>query len=199
MSEFTDLVAIIVHCVDEDEPLPLHVVVALANGRLEAMWAKSSDPNSMGKLMVLTYAELPAALAVQVAERAAQKIAKPVEPWAEDRIDNILRELHYQLVGTSDNSIREIERDVERYGTTKAISQRQRFAWHAISTAITAVRHETEELEPGYYRYTSGITNSVIDTVYHAWAASVPGEWLADLLRPFGPPSLERIVQRLTR
>jgi hypothetical protein len=171
MSEFSDLVASVVRCADEIEQLPLYVVVAFSNGRLEAMWAKSHDPNAMAKLLVLTYADLPASLAVDIAERAAQKIAKPT--WDEDRVDKIIRELGYQLDGISYSSILEIEGDAERYSRTKGLSQRQRSAWYAISSAITAVRFQTEELEPGEHRYMSGITSKVTDTVYHAWTASV--------------------------
>jgi hypothetical protein len=155
------------------------------------MWANSNEPTAMGKLLWIANTPLPTALAVQIAERAAQEL---MDTRAPGPVDAIMRKLERHLAGQSDDSIFEISHDVEneQAGTTG----RTRSAWATLYSAAEAVRlHWRPELQP-MYRLRMGM-RAVVDTAYHARAAGVPSEWLADLLRPFGPPSLERIIEAL--
>ncbi len=199
-SEFADLVAVIDGCVNRREPLPLATTLALSNGRLEAMWAKSRDPAPMVTLLHDFWVELPVVLALVVAARAGTKI--PSTNPDDSHVAALLRELDqcFHRVGGA-MTIEAIKRAVDYHMADPRVQRAPtavpRMAWEAIAKAVKAVKAAMDANGSQFNEL--DVQDYVLNVFEYAVIAGGAKPWLADRLRPFGPPSLERIVESLHR
>ncbi len=194
MSEFLDLAQLIVDCSVDGEPLPLDVAVAIANGGLEQLWARSREHEPMSMMLKLLHhpAPLPTAVAVRVAKRAVDRLPSRARSYLEnERIQAALRELEtLSAAPHSRDRWVALEREIEILASCARPSEcteAHTAAWDAVSVAMRAVGHPEERL-PEFG------ADPVLAVVDYASEAEVPTAWLAAELRPFGPPSLEQIV-----
>ncbi len=196
MSEFADLVKAIARCQIDRQALPLHVVVALSGGRLEEMWARSRDVMIMNLLLRVAYVRLPAVVAVEAAD-----LAGDICGGGALVVYKLRGYLDAGVAGYQDHtedcgSLHELEHDADS-GETTAGPGRVRLAWNAIGSAVRAVVIEVSPLHPNVARRnTLTLARYVHVAIDSALQAGVSPDALAELLRPYGPPPLEDLVER---
>jgi hypothetical protein len=186
MSEFSDLAQVVIDCVGQQQPLPLHVAIALADGRLEAMWRTTNDPGAMSYFLAAVRTPLPPGLVVPMAERAAEVLG------AREAVNELI-ELHRHQCeephpGTGYCDLPRLIKGLWGVVDDSTLELKKRHAWRTLSAAMQTMR----DVDQG--QSVADIDSDVATTIWYAKDVSDKRKWLADLLRPLGPPSLEQIL-----